>query len=1157
MISVTQTGLNATQKELNVLSNNLANASTVGFKRSYTNFGDIFSNDPASNPKTSIGMGITTQAVARDTAQGALKSTSNVTDLAIDGQGYFVLSTNLPTEPPVVKTPAALPSFNGNGLVQAQSVQPPPTPTAIPPFNGDVLKTSDKPPLSASLRLFNVNSSGQYEGPDDGYKVFVDGSLIASYSAKDPAHFHQIQGAPEIDLAPYINPNGSNIKIEFYNADTLWDWGYSLTINGKNIKAETSVPNIYQTSGPLNADKLTKTVDIQIPNLSSSDNRQAFDWKTAFNLSNKTNVFLAKVGVAGGQITEPRTGFPYMFDNSKNGFSGRDPYISFGDENSSPYSDTENRSVALPAMDLTSINKMTFDAIRGNGMNGGSTPNSVGDEFGVFYSIDGGLTYKEINSRDSNYLETLSNTSSVFNDWYGVTIDIPAEARTKNTIIKFKQEISTTPQTNLWGISNIDFKSFAAEPAKISQIYSADTIFSQSGRLYMTISGEGSGFGNNTGFIGREKYLNFGGDQSNASNVVRALDFRLDLTGFDTFKFDTIHGNGLNGGKQPTSEENLGVYYSLDNGTTFKEISTGTVNFAWPNIYPSTSTLSGADPKYNSWNDASFTIPEEARGNNTIIRFAHKIQNSSNDNLWGVSNITLGTSLTVQNSTTQANSFLWNNGTLSGSFQNVYQRTAGTGIGIDGFTGRSNYISFGNGGAASTRYLSLDGLDLSQKSSINFDLIKGTNNNGGELPDFGEGLTLEYSTDGMNYNTLLTIPSNDSNLSSWATKTINLPADAQTNSTKIRFRQDLSSGGKLDQWGLANISFNNVTYDEPLSSGITTEPKYDWSYNNISGSARNVFKASAGAGANTNDGFSGRNSYVIFGGDGSAGERYLTYNSLDLSMKQNISFDIIRGNGTNGGDSPNISAESLSLLYSIDNGVTFKTLKSYSFNDPALTNWMADSIALPKEAQTESTILKFYQPQSSGASYDHWGLSNIAFTDTPTKPEVVPQLVYSRAGNFGVDKDGYIVNPSGFKLMGTDIKTGTANKAVRIPSSDLITKQPLQAVSISNKGVVSATYGAGPSIDLYRISIATFASDAGLKPLGNVAFAQTGASGAAKISNAGENGGGNIMAGTLEQANVDITNELMAMIAAQQIYNGNARMLQTQIEALKRLTDNI
>ena len=49
--------LNASQKEMNVTSNNLANASTVGFKRSYANFGDVFSNDPASNPKTAVGAG--------------------------------------------------------------------------------------------------------------------------------------------------------------------------------------------------------------------------------------------------------------------------------------------------------------------------------------------------------------------------------------------------------------------------------------------------------------------------------------------------------------------------------------------------------------------------------------------------------------------------------------------------------------------------------------------------------------------------------------------------------------------------------------------------------------------------------------------------------------------------------------------------------------------------------------------------------------------------------------------------------------------------------------------------------------------------------------------------------------------------------------------
>jgi flagellar hook protein FlgE len=91
MLSVTMAGLNAAQKSMDVTSNNMANANTVGFKRSTANFGDVFSNDPASNPKTSVGSGVLTSSVSRDTTAGAVKTTGRVTDLAIDGRGFFVV----------------------------------------------------------------------------------------------------------------------------------------------------------------------------------------------------------------------------------------------------------------------------------------------------------------------------------------------------------------------------------------------------------------------------------------------------------------------------------------------------------------------------------------------------------------------------------------------------------------------------------------------------------------------------------------------------------------------------------------------------------------------------------------------------------------------------------------------------------------------------------------------------------------------------------------------------------------------------------------------------------------------------------------------------------------------------------------------------------
>ena len=55
MLSIIMSGLNVAQKDLQVSANNMANANTVGFKRSQASFLDVFANDPSANPKTEIG----------------------------------------------------------------------------------------------------------------------------------------------------------------------------------------------------------------------------------------------------------------------------------------------------------------------------------------------------------------------------------------------------------------------------------------------------------------------------------------------------------------------------------------------------------------------------------------------------------------------------------------------------------------------------------------------------------------------------------------------------------------------------------------------------------------------------------------------------------------------------------------------------------------------------------------------------------------------------------------------------------------------------------------------------------------------------------------------------------------------------------------------
>lgn len=92
MLSIITSGLNAAQKDLSVTANNLANAGTTGFKRSEASFLDLYSNDPSSNPRTQIGSGTTLGDISRSTSQGPLKTTGNVTDLAITGRGFFTLA---------------------------------------------------------------------------------------------------------------------------------------------------------------------------------------------------------------------------------------------------------------------------------------------------------------------------------------------------------------------------------------------------------------------------------------------------------------------------------------------------------------------------------------------------------------------------------------------------------------------------------------------------------------------------------------------------------------------------------------------------------------------------------------------------------------------------------------------------------------------------------------------------------------------------------------------------------------------------------------------------------------------------------------------------------------------------------------------------------
>ncbi|PVV05755.1 MAG: flagellar hook protein FlgE, partial [gamma proteobacterium symbiont of Ctena orbiculata] len=84
-------GLDAASTDLDVTGHNIANASTVGFKESRAEFADIYANSISDVSSSVPGRGVRVTRVAQQFAQGSTEFTSNNLDLAINGEGFFVM----------------------------------------------------------------------------------------------------------------------------------------------------------------------------------------------------------------------------------------------------------------------------------------------------------------------------------------------------------------------------------------------------------------------------------------------------------------------------------------------------------------------------------------------------------------------------------------------------------------------------------------------------------------------------------------------------------------------------------------------------------------------------------------------------------------------------------------------------------------------------------------------------------------------------------------------------------------------------------------------------------------------------------------------------------------------------------------------------------
>ncbi len=146
--------------------------------------------------------------------------------------------------------------------------------------------------------------------------------------------------------------------------------------------------------------------------------------------------------------------------------------------------------------------------------------------------------------------------------------------------------------------------------------------------------------------------------------------------------------------------------------------------------------------------------------------------------------------------------------------------------------------------------------------------------------------------------------------------------------------------------------------------------------------------------------------------------------------------------------------------------------------------------------------------------------------------------------------DAFLPTASATKQSVTLDLTGSSGLAtafsVTARSQDGKAAGQLSGVSIDSDGLVTASFSNGDTQKLGKVALANFVNPTGLRQMGNSYWSSTGLSGGAELGSANQSGFGNLMSGTIEGSNVDITEELVNLIAAQRNFQANAKALDTQ-----------
>jgi flagellar hook protein FlgE len=309
-------GLNAASKNLEVIGNNVANASTYGAKSARAEFADVYAAAINHTGSNEVGIGVSVAAVAQQFTQGSITPTGNSMDLAIDGAGFFQVTDGV--NPPLYSRNGQFKLDKDGFIVNDQNLKligyPADAQGVIQPGSSGPLKVPTagiKPSATSSIDVeLNLDSRLATTVPASGAQI--DFNDATTYNNATSVTAYDAKGQ-EVALTYYFQKAGTD------------QWNVYVAANGKSVLDNGATPPVP-----------TPVTTIQFPASGGTPTSPAgpvtLDIPASTNAAGATTLPIAGIALDLSGATQYGSAFG-VTSLSQNGFSaGQLTGVSVGDD---------------------------------------------------------------------------------------------------------------------------------------------------------------------------------------------------------------------------------------------------------------------------------------------------------------------------------------------------------------------------------------------------------------------------------------------------------------------------------------------------------------------------------------------------------------------------------------------------------------------------------------------------------------------------------------------------------------------------------------------------------------------------------------------------------------------------------------------------------